>query len=132
MQMVEIDTATAEGYALDYLVAVAEGGTDFISDGITWGFTLAGKPMVLSNNGWALKMAYRPSLEPYHGHPILERMGGTFWTGKSGWNIRGPYNTVEDMEGPSTYGPTLLIAGMRCYIVQQFGHKALVPAALVE
>lgn len=132
MQMIEIDTATAEGYALDYLVAVAEGGTDFIFDGVTWGFTMSSKPRVLSNNGWALNMAYRPSLEPYHGHPILERMGGHFWNSSGVWNVKGLYNIEEDREGPTTSGPTLLTAGMRCYIVRKFGRKAMVPAALVK
>jgi Protein of unknown function (DUF2591) len=57
MKKIKLDDAT--NLQLDYLVAKREGGTEFMFDGITWGFTLGSTTRVLSR-GWGA-LAYCPS-----------------------------------------------------------------------
>lgn len=70
-EMVDCPVADMQGMALDYAVAMAEGGHSLQTDGITWVVTIDGKTRVLSQ-GWG-GMAYQPSREWQHGGPIIER-----------------------------------------------------------
>lgn len=70
-----IDTLKLEGKALDYAVALAEGGTDFWFDTISTCFiTIRGKKMALST-GWASTMCFCPSEMADLAYLIIEREG---------------------------------------------------------
>lgn len=60
--MTKIKTSELTGVALDYAVAICEGGENFEFDGFTWGFQLHGKTKMLAL-GWAPSMSYRPSMD---------------------------------------------------------------------
>ena len=118
-------TTELTGTALDYAVAIAEGGTDFGFDGITHGFKLNGRMKVLAT-GWALSMSYHPSTNWAQGGPIIERekldvfCSGNVWDASTG--DRHP-NVIKT-------GTTPLIAAMRCYVASKLGDEVEIPEEL--
>lgn len=118
-------TSELTGTALDYAVAIAEGGTDFGFDGITHGFKLNGRMKVLAT-GWALTMSYHPSTNWAQGGPIIERekldvfCSGNVWDASTG--DRHP-NVIKT-------GTTPLIAAMRCYVASKLGDEVEIPEEL--
>ena len=70
----KIKTRDLIGRPLDWAVALCLGATDLESDGITWGFKLGGKLMVLAK-GWAQSMSFAPSTDWYTGGPIIDDNG---------------------------------------------------------
>ena len=65
--------------------------------------------------------------------PIIEREGFTLWaTNAAGWRCQGRYNYVKDCEGPTTEGPTPLIAAMRCYCRSKLGEYVDIPEELCQ
>ena len=66
------------------------------------------------------------------GGPIIDQLKGTMWSiNASWWGYRAPYKYANDKEGPTTEGPTLLIAAMRCYVASKLGEKVDIPDELV-
>ena len=124
--MPTLQTKHLTGRALDYAVAVAEGGTDFLFDGITWGFKLGGATKVLAK-GWSPSMSYSPSTDWSQGGPIIEREkinletrddpDGFYWVA-----------LVPNHRGD---GPTALIAAMRCFVASKLGPTVDIPKDLL-
>ena len=126
--MTLVQTKDLTGLALDYAAAVTEGGTDFLFDGITWGFNLGGKTKVLAK-GWGTSMSYCPSTDWSRGGPIIERelidvkhLPGIGWIAE----------TPPDFNDQSETGPTPLIAAMRCYVASKLGETIDIPQELLS
>ena len=128
----KIKTSELIGRPLDYAVAIAMGGTDLQFDTVeTWWITIDGKDRALSR-GWSAAQNFSPSTDWAQGGPIIDQLKGTMWsTNASWWGYRAPYNYANDKEGPTTEGPTLLIAAMRCYVASKLGEKVDIPDELV-
>jgi len=119
-------TSELTGAALDWAVAKCEGGTGFWYDSIaTYWITIDGKDRALSK-GWA--KSYQPSTDWAHGGPIIEREELTL--------SHSPYDHVfygrtrpwcAEKKGRMEYGPTPLIAAMRCYVASKLGDDVEVP-----
>jgi len=117
-------TSELTGAALDWAVAKAEGATDFWFDTVaTYWVKLDGKDRAL-RYGWA--QSYLPSTEWAHGGPIIEREKITVcydtcqprWVGCD-WAAR-----------LTEFGPTPLIAAMRCYVASKLGDEIELPEEL--
>jgi hypothetical protein len=79
---------------------------------------------------------YSPSTDWAFGGPIIEQMGISVWeacneadpqewmaiTSRSTWG--------EDGERDASYGPTPLVAAMRCYVASRLGDEIEVPSEL--
>ena len=115
-------TAELQGAALDWAVAKCEGATNFWYDTIaTHWVTLDGKDRAL-RSGWA--QSYLPSTDWSQGGPIIERE-----------TISLDYAQEEDWAAKTpayqwAYGPTPLIAAMRCYVASKLGDEVDVPKEL--
>ena len=119
-------TAELTGVALDWAVAVAEGGTDFGTDGITYGFKLHGRLKVLAT-GWALTMSYHPSTDWKQGGPIIEREKIC-----TDFLLNGQWLAISRTTEKQGYGPTPLIAAMRCYVASKLGDNTEIPEELTQ
>lgn len=124
-QTIEVKTADLTGRALDYAVAMSEGATNLRFDTVScWWFTLNGRDRVLSN-GWSEKLNYCPSTDWRYGGPLIEQHKiesyphGALecWAARCGGHLR--------------YGPTPLIAAMRCLVAAQLGDTVQVPQELL-
>ena len=122
-------TSELTGAALDWAVAKTEGATDFWFDTVaTYWVKLDGKDRAL-RYGWA--QSYLPSTEWAHGGPIIEREELTL--------SHSPYDHVfyrrtrpwcAEKQGRMEYGPTPLIAAMRCYVASKLGDEIELPEEL--
>lgn len=129
-----VKTSNLNGLALNYAVALCEGGEGFVFDGITWGFVLNGKIRVLSK-GWARSMSYCPGEEWGIAGPIIERekievtaWGHNAWRARSNWNAI--YETWVHVTMFETFGPIPLIASMRCYVASKLGDTIELPSGM--
>ena len=133
-EVVDCPVAELSGTALDYAVAIADGGyslqTDGITwavtiDGITWAVTIDGKTRVLSQ-GWG-NMAYQPSKECQHGGPIIEREQIALAVNKGAgkWFGMGASGRIGS-------GPTPLVAAMRYYVAGKLGDSVKIPRGIME
>nr|QMP83097.1 MAG: hypothetical protein [Caudoviricetes sp.] len=122
----KVKTSELSGIALDYAVAVCEGGSDFCFDGITWGFNFSGNVKVLAK-GWAQSLSYCPSSDWYTGGPIIESNKiDTFWdSGNECWDASMDKGMFVES------GPTPLIVAMRCFVASKFGDEIDVPEELL-
>ncbi len=128
---------------LDYAVALALGGTQFASDGITWGFYLDGKLRVL-HRGWAPGVAFHPSTDYGETAKIVDEykitvrpvtVVGRTETGADASFHRGWAAHVE----PKFYWVTpqvtsiapYRIAALRCFVASKLGLEIDVPEGLV-
>ena len=124
-EVVDCPVAELSGTALDYAVAIADGGHSLQTDGITWAVTIDGKTRVLSQ-GWG-NMAYQPSKEWQHGGPIIEREQITLTVNK----VNGEWVSTGAC-GRTVTGQTPLIAAMRYYVASKLGNSIKVPKGLIE
>lgn len=124
-------TAELTGAALDWAVAKCEGGTDFGTDGITNWFKLEGQQKVLAT-GWALTMSYHPSSNWSQGGLIIERervdISATLNQGSDFDEWRAVKGVGAAMR--TRYGPTPLIAAMRCFVASKLGDEVEIPKEL--
>jgi hypothetical protein len=114
-------TSDLIGPALDWAVAKCEGLKGVIEDG----------PIVRE---------YRPSTDWSQGGPIIEREGiatlphgivGVSETGadineRSGWRAFKPKKSYW-MTPDLYFGPTLIVAAMRCYVASKLGNEVEIP-----
>jgi hypothetical protein len=131
----KIKTSELTGAALDWAVAKCEGATNLRHDTVaTWWFTLNGEDRALSR-GWSTKQNFAPSTNWSQGGPIIERE--EISTAKL-------EETLPDAMAPHPacwsghidgafvrYGPTPLIAAMRCYCVSKLGDDINIPEELL-
>jgi len=122
-------TSELTGAALDWAVAKTEGATDFWFDTVaTYWVKLDGKDRAL-RYGWA--QSYLPSTDWCQGGSIIEREELTL--------SHSPYDHVfygrtrpwcAEKNGCMKYGPTPLIAAMRCYVASKLGDEIELPEEL--
>ena len=125
----KIKTSELTGIALDWAVAMCEGGEHLAFDGITWGFVLNRELKVLAK-GWAPSMSYLPSTDWAQGGPIIERL-----ILRAGLVLRCYVEQQRceaslDFPHKFSYGPTPLVAALRCYVASRLGDEVEVPDAL--
>jgi hypothetical protein len=66
------------------------------------------------------------------GGPIIEREVPMLMRTNGGdWIAQGSYDTANDKEAQRYYGPTPLIAAMRCYVASKLGDDVDVPEELL-
>ena len=123
-------TSELTGIALDWAVAKCEGGAGLWYDGIaTYWITLDGKDRALSK-GWA--QSYTPSTDWAQGGQIIERewLTLTTWPNESDEDMRWEATQFDAVGAVSAFGPTPLIAAMRCYVSSKLGDEVEVPKEL--
>lgn len=115
----KIKTAEATGPALDWLVAIAEGYSEW--DGEAF-FRHRGAYCACFLAEW------HPSTDWAQGGPIIEREKiDLAYHGGNGWRAAQVYR-----HDPATsYGPTVLIAAMRCYVASKLGDEVEITEELV-
>ena len=128
----KVKTKDLTGPALDWAVAVASGATALQSDGIRWFFTLHGSIYVLSS-GWG-GMSYQPSDNWVIGGPIVEREGISLrhlciTDDPFRW-VATKKPSIKNMKPDGLYGPTALIAAMRCFCASKLGAEIEIPEEL--
>jgi len=111
-------TAELSGAALDWAVAKCE-----LDDKLSIYFDEStGEP--LCHDDWPDNQIFQPSTDWAHGGPIIERerieLRGD---GNEGW-------IADDNLNPSQWGPTPLIAAMRCFVASCLGDEVDVPEEL--
>jgi hypothetical protein len=137
----KIKTSELTGLPLDWAVAKCAGGSDFLFDGITWGFRLNGDLKVLSK-GFAPSMRYVPSTDWAQGGPIIERENISVTPlqnlGECGdelvtehWVANIWFDPRRHTEMWRQRGSTPLIAAMRCCVASKMGDEVDVPENLV-
>jgi hypothetical protein len=122
MDTVTVKTCELIGPALDWAVAKCEGATDFDYDGMACWFCLKKKVYTLSSG----VMVYSPSAGWSQGGPIIEREIESLYEHKplECW-------AAKSKQGDLRYGPTPLIAAMRCYVASKLGDTVQIPRELV-
>lgn len=121
MKHVEVKTIDLTGAALDWAVAHCEGEVvEYIDDGIT-------RTLLRQSSG-----RYTPSTNWAQGGPIIERewLDVTPWPNESDEDIRWQCNQ-HDVTDCCFYGPTPLIAAMRCYVAAKWNDVVTVPEVLL-
>jgi hypothetical protein len=125
MDTVTVETSELISTTLDWAVAKCEGAVDFGYDGVTHFFTLRGETKVLST-GLVPSMCYNPTTDWQQGGPIIEREIESLYEHKplECW-------AAKSKQGDLRYGPTPLIAAMRCYVASKLGDTVQIPRELV-
>ena len=131
--MIEVKTAELEGKALDWAVAMSEGATNLHFDTVAcWWFTLNGRDRVLSS-GWSEKQNYCPSTDWSQGGPLIDKMDGfqlKIWLDSSPDTKCEAH--IHNYEGDwISFGPTPLVAAMRCLVASKLGDVVQVPKELL-
>lgn len=109
---------------LDWAVATCLGNvTELGYDGISWSFKLDGKSKVLAT-GWAASMMWNPSTNWALGGPIIEQEKISFCENAERWVA------ATSIKGQEQYGPTPLIAAMRCLVARKLGEEVDMPEEL--
>jgi predicted RNA-binding Zn-ribbon protein involved in translation (DUF1610 family) len=133
----KIKVSEAAGRVLNYMVAVSAGGHGLWHDTVaTWWIKIDGEDRAL-NAGWA--QSFDPSTDWSQGGPIIERelIEVQVWHNPLGWRActnkdlkyteEGDYIDGSDF---GMFGPTPLIAAMRCFVVAKLGEEIEVPEEL--
>lgn len=114
----KIKTKELVGAALDWLVAKCEGAAASDLD-----------PMAFTMNRNAAGM-WNYTKAPAQGQPILEREVITT-THDRGYDFDQPWRCALSIDPYNLYeGPTMLIAGLRCYVASKLGEEVEVPGEL--
>ena len=121
----KVKTNELTGAALDWAVAKCEGVTVLPK--------MRGGCYVTLNKGETVLLCY--STNWAQGGPIIEReeisISREFASGRIEWAAWTPAPIRDDAEAFG-YGPTPLIAAMRCYVASRFGDEVDVPDELVK
>jgi hypothetical protein len=117
----KIKTSELTGAALDWAVAEADGTPIYRS----------GKTMTrMDMDG---NVYWQPSTDWAHGGPIIEReeisTSREFASSRVEWAAWTPAPIRDDAEAFG-YGPTPLIAAMRCYVASKLGDEVEIPEEL--
>ena len=115
----KLQTAKLVGIALDWAVAKCEGiDTKNYSGALT----------ICYDGDW-----WQPSTDWAQAGPIIElEIASLRLSNNLGWAACRPYNFEEDKPEQYVYGPTPLIAAMRCYVISQFGEEIDVPDEIIN
>ena len=134
---ITINTCEATPLEIDWLTAKHFG---FTVDGEPklFRFTGSGR-LAVRHNAHRDHGEWHPSANPAQGLPILEQNHiATKWHGKRlGWSATWPVWVPDDDDDglgltlPVGGGPTILIAGLRCFLEAKLGPTAEVPEELL-
>ena len=118
----KLKTSELQGAALHWAVAKCEGWVAGTNDADLVSFVLESSPD---------EMHFWPSTDWAQGGPIIEQERiGFKYTGAAmefvAW-VNGELSTVHDH-----YGPTPLVAAMRCYVASKMGDEVEVPDELLQ
>ena len=117
-------TSELTGAALDWAVAKCEGvsfvwlGTDFTPDGRTF------------QRGTAQEAGPHYSTDWAQGGPIIEREKVSVQWASGCWAAIPDRTNYPNCDAPYFYGPTPLIAAMRCYVSSKLGDEVEIPEEL--
>ena len=121
--MKTVNTQDLTGVALDWAVAQAAG----VDAAISRVYPNGSRSVVTfcSDEGEGMDgRCYCPSEHPGDGQPIIEReLIGTMPVSDAWWR-------AGDVDGANGFGPTALIAAMRCYVAAQLGPVIEIPEEL--
>ncbi len=124
--MVKIKTSELTGAALDRAVSVVQGYDYDIVDGQV----VTGMSVLITSGDFAgchTDEVFSPSTDWAQGGPIIERERVMLTPCQGTWRAEGP----GDYElNRCHYGPTPLVAAMRCYVASKLGPTVQVPAEL--
>jgi hypothetical protein len=110
----KINVDVLVGAALDWTV------------GLCFGLVNKSQPFIKSNKDYT----FHPSTDWAQGGPIIEREKITISVDHSGlWLAWNGFNYADSKEHIQ-YGPTPLIAAMRCFVASKLGDEVEVPAGL--
>ena len=124
----KVKTSEAKDQVLNYLVAKCEGATEEWRSGAP--FLWDGVPCIRM---YGHDVDYTPSTDWELGGPIIERERIATWFERYEDEDAGLPCWFAAKYGEREYpGPTLLIAGMRCYVASKLGDKVEVPDELME
>jgi len=131
----KIKVSEATNIQLNYLVAVSMGGVGFHYDTVaTYWIKLDGKDRALSK-GWA--QSFTPTTDWAQGGPIIDSeklcVGFNHQADPEYCPINDPTTNCwarTTSGGYLKYGPTPLIAAMRCFVVSKLGEEVDIPEAL--
>ena len=134
----KVKTSELIGPALDWMVAVSLGGTGLRYDTFgTWWFTLNGKDRALSS-GWSEAQNFNPSTNWAQGGRLIDReklcVGYQHQLDPAYVPLLDPATICwarTTAGGYLKYGPTPLIAAMRCLIASKLGDEVDVPEELL-
>lgn len=117
------------GKALDYAVALCEGGINFRFDTVaTYWITINGKDWALSPS-WA--QSFTPSTDWSQGGPIIERESISIEKKHDGWWVASiKYNYADEPEFIQL-DKSPLIAAMRCLVESKLGNEIEIPKELL-
>ena len=119
-------TSELTGTALDWAVATCENLTLYYN-GILWSVTKDGwwlSGLRIDPNNWVPLAAFTPSTNWSQGGPIIERAITKIEDYGDCWGAEGP-------DAPEMFGPTPLIAAMRCFVASRLGDEVEIPEELV-
>ena len=123
-------TSELTDIALDWAVAKCMGATNLRYDTVaTWWVDLNGEPWALSA-GWSPRQSWHPSTNWAQGGPIIERESiNTRYDPDC--NKAQAWEASDDIDFfEAVYGPTPLIAAMRCYVASKLGNDIDIPEGL--
>jgi hypothetical protein len=119
-------TSEATELQLDLLVAKCEGRNDvYYAESIKQMVWEGTYPMDDTELGYVLYQ-YLPSTDWAQGGPIIECEGICLHKYKDGSGWSATYSAQD----PEQYGPTPLIAAMRCYVASKLGDEVEIPKEL--
>lgn len=124
----KVQTKDLIGIALDWAVAQAEGNVRLQYD--------SREGLVINNIlGW---IAYRPSVAWIQGGPIIEREAIDLFTEKHAYPESWCASVAQYQNGQRLvgwrlhkYGPTPLVAAMRCFVASKLGDEVEIPEELL-
>ena len=133
-----VQTIDLIGRALDYAVGMANGWITYPTDSIEQGEWYHTTPQIAPRgheHNRIRRDGYRPSKDWVDGGPIIEREGIDVrryeWEGPSmkvlSWSAQF-YGTEKPCE---QYGPTPLVAAMRCFVLSKLGKEVEIPQELL-
>lgn len=128
----KIKTSELTGPALDYAVAKANAWVDYPIDSVERGEIWHTQPAKAPFGMMLRKTAFRPSTNWAQGGPIIEREKMDISHHEGLWGANWIRQLGEDGDGYRAYGPTPLIAAMRCYVASKLGDEVEILEELIK
>ena len=125
----KIKTNEASGPALDWMVAKCE-GVEVNIDNIYYPPKIDGVVMRCGHDDGAEEYLYEPSTNWSLGGPIIEREKIDVFNQNNGKTGAIEMATAKNPHPAPYFGPTALIAAMRCYVASVLGTEVEVPNEL--
>lgn len=124
-----VKTSELTGSALDWAVAIANGYNTYPMDSVERGEIFHTEPDKAPFGEKIARHGYKPSTDWSQGGQIIELKGITLDPQSPTGNGREWRAALEWVDSPQAeeFGPTPLIAAMRCYVASKLGDEVEVP-----